>query len=559
MVGAKDQLFINISPELGKSRVTFSQFSWVGLILAAICVGIIRGAPVWVGAILLVGLNLPVVVWAIARRRKVQISRLFDDLYMIAWAIVALLAMSLGGGALSPLTVILVVGPLAALSLGRVAIFSQTALFGLLAYALTIFAGAFGWSEFIPQAWWEFAAPLAVAALVQVVILIWTLKSSFASDDLIKGAKTTSAGSEQAIGNGASILGKAAEAQGAAALGFDLPILLLEIASEGRIRRLEGAQALRWPELVVGRTMSAALGEVTGEDYTSPDGGIFRVLRQPGETGAEWIALIPMDKADTGAGDMSVPLEEALAKAAAVEKTLSERTAFFAGLGHDLKTPLNAILGFADLMKAEVRGPLPDVYKEYPAIIHESGQDLMLLVDDILDLAKAEASGHRLDLEPVDLVASAASVVRQLQDQAERAQVKLLLKNKEEVWAEADARAVRQIWQNLVSNAIKYSESGGTVTLSAGKAAGSVALSVRDKGAGMDQNDLDRIATPFAQGDNSKGRSGTGLGLAVVHTFAKLHGGKVVIDTEKGKGTQVRVTLPALDVSRLNGLEDAAQ
>jgi len=253
---------------------------------------------------------------------------------------------------------------------------------------------------------------------------------------------------------------------------------------------------------------------------------------------------------------LNAALKEAHGKVNEAEEALSERTAFFAGLGHDLKTPLNAILGFADLMKAEVRGPMPDGYKDYPAIIHESGQDLMLLVDDILDLAKAEASGHRLDLEPVDLVASAASVMRQLEDQAERNEVKLALKAEDEVWAEADARAVRQIWQNLISNAIKYSDSGGMVTLWAGKSAGSVALSVKDRGAGMSQSDLERVSKPFMQGDNAKGRAGTGLGLAVVQRFAELHGGKVVIETEKGKGTLVRVTLPALDTDLL---EEAAQ
>ncbi len=267
--------------------------------------------------------------------------------------------------------------------------------------------------------------------------------------------------------------------------------------------------------------------------------------------------LIPDDVQSEIASDRITALES---KAAAAEAALTERTSFFAGLGHDLKTPLNAILGFADLMKAEVRGPLPDVYKDYPAIIHESGQDLMLLVEDILDLAKSEAHAHQLDMEPIDLIASAASIVRQLEDQATRAGVTLQLDQGSEVWAEADARAVRQIWQNLVSNAIKYSKTGGSVILSASRAtSGTVSISVKDAGQGMDKADLDRIAKPFAQGKNAKGRAGTGLGLAVVQRFAELHGGKVIIDTAPDKGTRVRVTLPEAEIDDFHPIEDAAQ
>lgn len=552
MVDVKDQRFLNISPKSDKSRVTFSQSSWCGLVAAGLLVGVIQGAPLWLAVVLFGGLSLPVSVWMFAKNLLIVSPRTFDGCYLSAWAIACLFAMSVGGGALSPLTVILVVGPLAALSIGRTTIFADIAVFGLLVYALAIFSSFLGWSDFVPRRWWIFAPPLAIAAMVQIVILVWVLNARFVSDD------------EEEAGNISTPIEPADDviAENSAEPPvpvFKLPILILEIAAQGRIRRLEGAEYLRWPGLAVGKIASSCMGPIDGEKFTSPDGRQFQLLRQFGDDGGEWLALVPEHGSKKEVMKLTNSLRDALAKAERAEDALTERTAFFAGLGHDLKTPLNAILGFADLMKAEVRGPLPDAYKDYPAIIHESGQDLMLLVDDILDLAKAEASGHRLDLEPVDLVASAASVVRQLQDQADRAQIKLILKNEGEVWAEADARAVRQIWQNLISNAIKYSDEGSSITLSAGKAAGSVAMSVKDRGAGMDQEDLDRIATPFAQGANAKGRAGTGLGLAVVNTFAKLHGGKVVIDTEKGKGTRVRVVLPALDVSRLSGLKDAAQ
>jgi len=550
MVPPKDQLSVNIPPDPVKSRVKFSQFTWPALVWVAIWVGVARGAPLWLGLLIGFIFCLPTLVWGVSKARKTVWGSVSDDFYIISWALIALLGMSLGGGALSPLTAVLVLGPMASMTLGRFGIVSHAALLGLLAYVIAIVAGAFGWSNYVPSAWQEFAAPLAVGALVQAVVFALSIQALLmqAKESETNGVRPapTQNGKPETVSAGVAPV----QAE------FDLPLLLIEIAPEGRIKRLEGGADLRWPGLKAGEIAQDALGDMSGQTYTSPKGDDYSVLRKDRPDGGVWIGLLQpaTDPAELEA--LKVALKEAHDKAGEVEQALSDRTAFFAGLGHDLKTPLNAILGFADLMKAEVRGPMPDGYKDYPAIIHESGQDLMLLVDDILDLAKAEASGHRLDLEPVDLVASAGSVMRQLEDQAERSQVKLSLKTEDEVWAEADARAVRQIWQNLISNAIKYSDSGGVVTLWAGKAAGSVALSVKDRGAGMSQSDLERIAKPFMQGDNAKGRAGTGLGLAVVQRFAELHGGKVVIETEKGKGTLVRVTLPALDTDLL---EEAAQ
>jgi len=133
------------------------------------------------------------------------------------------------------------------------------------------------------------------------------------------------------------------------------------------------------------------------------------------------------------------------------------------------------------------------------------------------------------------------------------------MKSDSEVWAEADARAVRQIWQNLVSNAIKYSERGGTVTLDAFEAGGAAVISVIDRGAGMTEDDLKKVTEPFAQGGNSRGRAGTGLGLAVVRSFAELHGGLLNLTSRPGKGTRAEVTLPLADPADIAPLEDAAQ
>jgi cell cycle sensor histidine kinase DivJ len=137
--------------------------------------------------------------------------------------------------------------------------------------------------------------------------------------------------------------------------------------------------------------------------------------------------------------------------------------------------------------------------------------------------------------------------------------VTLSLTGEEEVWAEADARAIRQIWQNLVSNAIKYSERGGEVVLDARNTAEHAVLTVTDTGAGMSEDDLARATEPFQQGSNAAGRAGTGLGLAVVKRFAELHDGSLEIQTKLGEGARVEVSLPKADMSDVQPLDEAAQ
>ncbi len=258
---------------------------------------------------------------------------------------------------------------------------------------------------------------------------------------------------------------------------------------------------------------------------------------------AREMLVIRRFKTDTG---MIVVLAPSKSGEAEPSNEVLERTNFFAGLGHDLKSPLNAVIGFADVMDAEIRGPMPDAYKDYPGLIRESGQALLRLVEDMLGYAKSESGTYELDLAPMDIAASGESVMRQSQPVADKAGITLRMKCDGEVLALADAGAIRRIWDNLVSNAIKYSAAGDTVTLLSGIRNGDAVLQVRDTGTGMDADDLARIASPFSQGRNAKGRPGTGLGLALVHRLAEMQGGKVRIETALGAGTTVTVTLPAL-------------
>lgn len=316
------------------------------------------------------------------------------------------------------------------------------------------------------------------------------------------------------------------------------PILILSVSSHGRIRGHSGRSDYV-SGLKTGRILEDVLPELRPEVTSSLSlkTGDFSVLRLPNSTG-ELVLLLPEAEAQNETPD-----------------EVLERTQFFASLGHDLKSPLNGIIGFADIMDAEIRGPLPEAYKDYPSLIRESGDTLMRLVEDILGYAKAEAGTYELDIAPLDIAASAESVFRQSKGIAELSGVNLKLKSDGEVMAIADAGAVRRIWDNLVSNAIKYSSRDDTVTLHAFEKNGLCVLSVRDTGAGMDADDLARIAKPFAQGRNSKGRAGTGLGLAMVERLADLQGGQVRIETMPGEGTHVIVTLPALSASQKRAAE----
>lgn len=294
----------------------------------------------------------------------------------------------------------------------------------------------------------------------------------------------------------------------------DAPVLILNVSAQGRIRSMMGQDRLL-PDVRLGADLAPQLDQATGVSVT----------HVPMTDGA-WVVVLPQ-MTDEGTD------------------RLSERTSFFAGLGHDLKSPLNAVIGFAEIMESELRGPMPEAYEDYPGLIKESGETLLRLVEDMLAYAKSEAGTYELDLAPMDIAASGESVLRQSKAVADKAEVTLKFAGQGEVMAMADADAVRRMWDNLVSNAIKYSSPGDVVTLTASTKGETSLLQVTDTGAGMDADDLARIARPFAQGRNAKGRVGTGLGLATVQRLAEMQGGQVEIRTAPGAGTTVSVTLPA--------------
>ena len=234
------------------------------------------------------------------------------------------------------------------------------------------------------------------------------------------------------------------------------------------------------------------------------------------------------------------------------ESANSAKSEFLANMSHELRTPLNAINGFSEIMVGEMFGPLGDRrYKEYCADILASGQHLLALINDILDMSKIEAGKMMLHLETVDVAELAEEAVRLMRNRAETAGLMVSVSASPHLpMIEADQRGLKQILLNLLSNAIKFTPPGGRVIVRAavveGAAGPRVRLSVTDTGIGIAADDIGRLARPFEQIEtqHSKTQQGTGLGLALTKALVELHDGTLAIQSEPGLGTTVSLTLP---------------
>jgi len=225
------------------------------------------------------------------------------------------------------------------------------------------------------------------------------------------------------------------------------------------------------------------------------------------------------------------------------------KSQFLANMSHELRTPLNAILGFSDVMRlGMVMNEQAPIHRSYAGDIHTSGTHLLELINDLLDLAKIEAGKMELSEELIEVAGLVGEVSTIMVDQVARAGLTLAQKLDPSLpQLIVDARSLRQILFNLVSNAIKFSTEGGRITIALARAApGIVRLSVSDTGIGIAARDLQRLMQPFAQVDNAHSRrhKGTGLGLTLVSTLAELHGGLLAIESELGRGTSVYIDLP---------------
>jgi two-component system, sensor histidine kinase len=224
------------------------------------------------------------------------------------------------------------------------------------------------------------------------------------------------------------------------------------------------------------------------------------------------------------------------------------KTQFLANMSHELRTPLNAIIGFSTLMRDGVHGAFPSEYQPYPAMILESGEHLLDIINSVLDIAQAESNRlvldrHEVDVEPI--VGFSSNLIAPV---AQKAQVDYVVELPEQLpKVYADAAKLRQVLINLLSNAVKFTPAGGKVTLAVEPdPAGGVTFRVRDTGIGMGRADIEVALTPFGQVDMRLTRKyeGIGLGLPLSKKLVELHGGTLAIDSIPGRGTTVSVHLP---------------
>lgn len=244
-----------------------------------------------------------------------------------------------------------------------------------------------------------------------------------------------------------------------------------------------------------------------------------------------------------------VKAEEAARNALAdAEKATRAKSQFIATMSHEFRTPLNAILGFSEMLRGEYFGPLgADNYRSYARDIHESGEHLLRLVNDILDMAAIEAGKRTLNMEEFHIGELLAECIRNVEQSASNRNIALVLHATEDVRPlNADRRAVAQIFLNILANAVKFTGEGGTIDITARGDADSMSVCVADSGVGISGDLLPHVTDAFSKGQSNPHvtESGTGLGLSIVKSLVDAHGGELLISSEAGVGTAVYVTLP---------------
>ncbi len=265
-----------------------------------------------------------------------------------------------------------------------------------------------------------------------------------------------------------------------------------------------------------------------------------------------------------------VELEQAKANSDEARRRAEEanfaKSRFLATMSHELRTPLNAILGFSEVLMAELFGPHANpVYKDYSRDIHASGQHLLALINEILDLSRVEAGRYELREESVSLAGVAQECRHLLAIRAQKRGIRIVEAMESDLprlWA--DERAVRQIVLNLLTNAVKFTPQGGQVTIKIGwTQAGGQYVAIKDTGPGIPQDEIDLVMSAFGRGALAQKNAdeGAGLGLPIVKGLVDLHGGRFVLKAQLRQGTEAIVVFPPARVMsappRVEPLEQA--
>jgi len=233
-----------------------------------------------------------------------------------------------------------------------------------------------------------------------------------------------------------------------------------------------------------------------------------------------------------------------------LEAASRHKSEFLANMSHELRTPLNAIIGFSEVLREEMFGTVNEKQAEYLEDIVSSGHHLLSLINDVLDLSKVEAGQVELDVHPFSLREALERGVVMVRERATEDGVRVAFTADPDVEViDGDERRIKQVIFNLLSNAVKFTPAGGAVDVSTARVNGEVRVSVADTGPGVAAEDRERIFEEFQQSETGSGRhEGTGLGLALSKRFVELHGGRIWLESELGRGSTFTFALPMRSV-----------
>ncbi len=303
----------------------------------------------------------------------------------------------------------------------------------------------------------------------------------------------------------------------------------------------------RWLNISERRTKDGGFVSV-GTDITALKRHEERLLQSERQLKA---TIEDLRKSQAALEEQTTQLAE-LAEKYAEEKTRAlaasqAKSEFLANMSHELRTPLNAIIGFSEIMQSGMFGPLgDDKYVEYCRDIHESGQYLLDVINDILDMSKIEAGRMQLDLEETDLERVLSDALRIVSARMQEKKLALNTEIAASIRVKVDRRAVKQILLNLLSNAVKFTPEGGRITVRGRISGEAVMIAIEDTGIGIPSQALKNLGRPFEQVESqfTKSHQGSGLGLAIAKSLVELHGGAMRIRSTLGVGTVVGLRLP---------------
>lgn len=442
-------------------------------------------------------------------------TREASDIWVaFAWTAIGLLGVLASGGGMSPLVIMLALGPVYALSVGRFRLGLEVGLFATLVYLVMMALGYLDFPGLSVNRLGDLAPVIALISVLQIGIF------TFASGEVLAERR-----------------GQNREFDLWLATLAETPVLILNVDRNQRLRSWVGDLDLL--PGVSGKDLSyARLDDLfaNADDFLKgPETDAVPELLGDANEVCEVGFLQTRD----GYRFVITPRRNGHGEDGA------NAAVWVASLGHELKNLLNPVGGYSDLILAERAGPLSEPYREFARSIKQGAEHLSLLVEDLMMAAKSRAGKLRLEPELVDAHDETQDVIRLLNWQAEAQKISILLSEEgEDAFVSADRKALRQILINLISNAIKYSPPGGDIEIHVSSINDVVRFSVADHGEGMPADEVARLGEPFFQGENAKSRAGTGLGLSIVMLLAEEMHGEVRFESELGVGTTAYLYLP---------------